>query len=50
MPDVTIKTDYAYYKALMRADLKKKRDEQNLKNYAELKESSFNSGYEDRNK
>ena len=49
MPEVE-KGTYDYYKALMRADLKKKRDERNMKNYAEVKESSFNSGYEDRNK
>ena len=44
------KGTYDYYKALMRAELKKKRDERNMKNYSEVKENSFNSGYEDRNK
>ena len=44
------KGTYDYYKALMRADLKKKRDERNLRDYAEVQECSFNSGYEDRNK
>lgn len=45
---VEVKTNYDYFRALMRTDLKKKRDEKALKDYAELKESSFNSGYEDR--